>query len=214
MASKIVPYFKSNRQSPELIFFDDEGHNEALHTLQFLTLFQLLREGIRVGDGELVLQLYKPCLPIFDLYARTKYRFVHHQNSSLSSCELTLPLSLSLSFLLSTRLDVVIALALKKAVLSKYDAFDFTWNRFANTRGKADSNIPLDLLKEHRIREAKEFLGRLGANFSPKIAQAYTRSLDSLAALVDDLEATLECPVSTSRHSTRRHPQACQVSRQ
>ena len=168
MASKIVPYFKSNRQSPELIFFDDEGHNEALHTFQFLTLFQLLREGIRVGDGELVLQLYKPCLPIFDLYARTKYRFVHHQNSSLSSCELTLPLSLSLSFLLSTRLDVVIALALKKAVLSKYDAFDFTWNRFANTRGKADSNIPLDLLMEHRIREAKERKRRRAKKSSKK----------------------------------------------
>jgi hypothetical protein len=54
---------------------------------------------------------------------------------------------------------------------------------------------------EHRICQAKGFLNRLGANFSPGIAQAYTRSLDVLTDLADDLDAALDCRVPTSRHS-------------
>jgi len=78
-----------------------------------------------------------------------------------------------------------------EALLSPHDAFNFIWNRFGNTKGKADSNLALDLVMEHRIRLAKEFLGRLGANFSPEIAQAYTRALDALIALVEDTEETV-----------------------
>ena len=95
---------------------------------------------------------------------------------------------------------------MKDALLSEHDAFTFVWNRFANTRGKPDSNIPFDQEMEHRIRQCKEFLGRLRANFQPKIAQAYTRALDSLAAVVEDIEKTLQCNVRTTQHfAPNRH---------
>jgi len=54
---------------------------------------------------------------------------------------------------------------------------------------------------EHRVRIAKQIIARLGANFSPEIAQAYTRALDALARISDDLEDTLKCNVHTSRHA-------------
>ena len=90
---------------------------------------------------------------------------------------------------------------MKMATLSPVDAFDFVHNRFGNTRGKADSNLALDLIIEHRIREAKIILGRLGANFSPGIAQAYTRALDDLTRLSNDLRASIDGNVHTSRHA-------------
>jgi len=68
----------------------------------------------------------------------------------------------------------------------------------SNTRGKPDTNIPMDQEMEHRIRHCKMFLGRLGANFQPKIAQAYTRSLDALAGVVEDVEETLKCAIRTT----------------
>jgi hypothetical protein len=104
-------------------------------------------------------------------------------------------------------------LVLKDAILSKYDSFDFVWNRFANTQGRADSNLELDRRMEHRIRQAKGFLNRLGANFSPGIAQAYTRSLDVLTDLADDVDEALDCRVPTSRHSDPdRHPDVLKLA--
>ena len=85
--------------------------------------------------------------------------------------------------------------------MSEYDAFDFVWNRFANTRGKADSNIEIDRNQEHRIKLAKAFLNRLGVNFSPAIAQYYTRSLDVLSALAEEVDESLECRARTSHHT-------------
>jgi len=47
---------------------------EAYLVLQFLSLYQLLKESIKVGHGELLLSLKKSCLPVFHQFHRTKYR--------------------------------------------------------------------------------------------------------------------------------------------
>jgi hypothetical protein len=49
--------------------------NEALNVLQFATLYQLLKESIKVADGDLLMSLYKPSLAVFESFHRTKYRF-------------------------------------------------------------------------------------------------------------------------------------------
>ena len=74
MARAIMPIFTPTTSSPQAVFFDNHFQNEAFHTLQFLTLFHLMRESIKTANGELLLSLYKPCLPVFDRYHRTKYR--------------------------------------------------------------------------------------------------------------------------------------------
>ena len=99
------------------------------------------------------------------------------------------------------RREILVDLVLKEALLSEYDAFDFVWNRFANTRGKADSNLELDRNQEHRIKLAKAFLNRLGVNFSPAFAQHYTRSLDVLTALAEEVDESLLCRARTSHHT-------------
>ena len=74
IVNKISPVFTLTRSSPTLTFFSDQRRNEALDTMQFLTLYQLLRETIKVGNGEMLLTLYKPLVSVFDTYNRTKYR--------------------------------------------------------------------------------------------------------------------------------------------
>ena len=126
---------------PSVMARKDLGHcsakcrNETFHDLQFVTLYQLLREAIS--------------------------------------------------------LEIVKVLIMQLATLSKYDAFNLVWNRLGNTQGKADFNFTLDLIMEHQVKAAKDFLDRLGANFSPGIAQAYTRALDALRDLVEDIEESL-----------------------
>jgi len=99
------------------------------------------------------------------------------------------------------RLEMLRSLVMEKATLSDHDSFDLVWNRFANTRGKVDSNIELDRRMEHRIRQAKEFMNRLGPNFTPATAQRYTRSLDVLEEISIDLENAFESPVLSTRHT-------------
>ena len=74
VANLITPTFVPARSSPQLAFLNDERQNEGLQTLQFLTLYQLLRESIKVGNGGLLLSLYKPLVSVFERYHRTKYR--------------------------------------------------------------------------------------------------------------------------------------------
>jgi len=76
MAMKITPRFVSAQSVSHEAFTTDEASNEAVYTLQFLTLYQLFREAIHVADGELLMILYKPALAVFDRFHRTKYRSV------------------------------------------------------------------------------------------------------------------------------------------
>jgi hypothetical protein len=57
--------------------------NEAIHILQFLTLFKLLRESLAVAHGEVVMTLKKACLPVFHEFHRTKYRSAILRSSPL-----------------------------------------------------------------------------------------------------------------------------------
>jgi len=172
LAENVAPHFHENAPAPSGVFSNDELENEALFTFQFLTLYKLLKEALKVADGELLMSLYKPNLAVFDKFHRTKYR-----------------------------LEMLHFLVMKNATLSARDAFDLTWNRFANTKGKVDSNFELDRRMEHRIKQAKGFILRLGPNFTIATAQRYTRSLDSLEIIAADLEKTFECPVTTTRHA-------------
>jgi len=71
LAAQVVPDFKPSGPSS---FGDDEVFNEAQYILQFLSLYKLLKEAVKLADGELLFSLYKPSLAVFHQFHRTKYR--------------------------------------------------------------------------------------------------------------------------------------------
>jgi len=70
----MTPRFIAAQRNPHPAFTTDKKQNEGWYTLQFFNLFQLMRDAIHTGNGGLLLTLYKPCLPIFDQFHRTKCR--------------------------------------------------------------------------------------------------------------------------------------------
>jgi len=71
MVQVLAPIFTPDATAPTT---DNPLFGESLYIFQFLTLYKLWKEAIKVAHGSLVVALYKSTLPVFHNFHRTKYR--------------------------------------------------------------------------------------------------------------------------------------------
>ena len=113
----------------------DGIHDYNRHLLTVGCLYVEMRDAIKEGDGERVLQCWRYLLPLFHNSGRKNYTI--EAFTLLYQHDYSLPPKL---------------------------AEELIWSRFVNTRGMQGRNIPLDLHQEHLNRICKTCIECLGAN--------------------------------------------------
>lgn len=153
---------------------DDTVYSYACETLSLGLLFLEFQDGIREGDGDRILRVWKFLLLLFKASKRTNYALeaftllVHHH------------------ILLPPRL-----------------AEQLKWSRFINVHGLPGHNISCDLHMEHLNRLAKTAISGLGANKSEKAIIRTGKTIGALSLTLDNLDKELNVPATSGSHTTR-----------
>ena len=113
----------------------DNVYEYSRHLLSIGCLYFEMRDAIKEGDGERVLQCWRYLLPIFHNSGRRNYTIEAFQ-----------------------------LLYQYQYGLSPRQAENLIWSHFVNTQGVRGKNIPLDLHLEHLNRICKTAIGHLGPN--------------------------------------------------
>lgn len=113
----------------------DSVHDYSRHLLSIGCLYFEMRDAIKEGDGERVLQCWQYLLPLFHNAGRKNYT-----------------------------MEAFHLLYQYKYGLPPRQAEQLIWSRFVNTQGMRGKNIPMDLHLEHLNRVCKTGIEHLGAN--------------------------------------------------
>ena len=139
----------------------DNVCNYSLNLLSIGCLYLEMRDAIKEGDGDRVLQCWRYLLPVFHNSGRKNYTI--EAFNVLHQYHYTLPPRL---------------------------AEQLKWSRFINTQGCPGKNIPLDLHQEHLNRICKTSIQCLGANKTEEAIVRCSRALGPLSELLQRFDAS------------------------
>ncbi|XP_028408226.1 uncharacterized protein LOC114530810 [Dendronephthya gigantea] len=138
---------------------EDNLYNYHCAKLTFGLLLMEFNDGIKEGDGERLIDVYKVALLLFKEHGKTKYAY-----------------------------EVLLLLVKINGILSKYDAHNLKWNRFFNKHGIKGGNIPLDLRMEQLNKIVKTLWRSLGANLNEASAARLANTVDEMEAILDEID--------------------------
>ena len=141
-------------------FSGDNVHNYSTHLLSIGCLYFEMRDAIKEGDGERVLQCWRYLLPVFHNSGRKNY--------TIEAFHLLYQYHYGLPPRLAEQLK---------------------WNRFVNTQGRIGKNIPLDLHQEHLNRLCKTSIECLGANKTDNAIVRCGKALGTLHSVLEQFDA-------------------------
>ena len=148
-------------------------HTEARLGFGFFLLN--MQDGVREGDGDRIMRLYKVALLFYKAYGHSHYAYS--------------------TFLLTLQVNLTLSPRMAHSVI---------WNRFWNGRGGKGKNIPLDLHLEHLNNFLKSFMRGLGSNLSERSAARISQSIGTLKELMDKTDSELERTRPTGMHHVAR----------
>ncbi|XP_072181183.1 uncharacterized protein [Diadema setosum] len=125
----------------------------------------------QMGDGERIIRLYK--LLLLHCRAANKPKYSFH---------------------------ILRLLAQVKCFLSPRLAYELTWNRFVNSKGKIGCNVEVDRAMEHRNRIFKESCHGLRGHITQQSVDRVSRS----AQIVHDLLTNVDAQISVKKDSAKR----------
>ena len=77
-------------------------------------------------------------------------------------------------------------------VLPQKLAHSLKWNRFANTAGKFNSNIPIDLLMEHENKYFKQQLATYRGEYTQATVDRISKSQTIVNNVISEFDTTVE----------------------
>ena len=137
-------------------------------------LFLELKDGVREGDGDRVLRVWKYLMLIFKSTGRRNYAI--EALTLLTQFHFTLPPNL---------------------------AQQVKWSRFVNVAGLPGHNISCDLMMEHINRFVKISIEGLGCNKSEKAIIKVGKAVGVLSRVTDSFDKEAGVPQSSGKHSTK-----------
>lgn len=152
----------------------DTVHSYACETLSLGLLYMEFRDGIKEGDGERVLRVWKFLLLLFK--ASKKKNYAIEAFTLLVQYYLTLPPRL---------------------------AEQLKWSRFINVHGLPGHNISCDLHMEHLNRLAKTAVEGLGANKTKKAITQVGKTVGTLSAATENFDKQHHVPAYSGSHSKK-----------
>ena len=156
IASKFVDVSFNGRSN---VSTGDSVHDYSRHLLTIGCLYFELRDAIKEGDGERVLQCWRYLLPVFQNSGRKNYT-----------------------------IEAFKLLYQYQYGLPPRQAQQLIWNRFVNTQGVRGKNIPLDLHQEHLNRICKTSIACLGANKSEDAIARCGKALGTMHRLLEQFD--------------------------
>ena len=151
---------------------DDNVQAYARELLTLGLIYNEFSDGIREGDGERVIRVWKFLMLIFKASQRKNY-----------SCE-AFALLAQLRFILSPRLSQ-----------------QLTWSQFINTQGGKGHNIPCDLYMEHLNRVLKDGIRGLGANKTEKAITRLGKCIDTVDKILTNYDESLQVRHGSGFHT-------------
>lgn len=91
--------------------------------------------------------------------------------------------------------------AQKNALLSPRAAHDLTWNRFVNTKGKPDTNIPIDLHLEHCNRPLKTDNSTFRGEITEKTLHRLSRSVQNSEIILKQYDRNTDMHRPSGKHT-------------
>ena len=171
---------------------DDEAstgataYDYACEALSLGLLLMEFRDGIREGDGERVLRVWKYLFLIF--------KATGHRNYALEAFTL---------------------LEQYHFLLPPFLAEQLKWLRFINTHGKKGKNISMDLHMEHLNRLCKTAINGLGSNKAAKKAITRVgKTVGVLDGLLENFDRENSVMSTSDRHTTRSIKQDLDIALQ
>ena len=171
---------------------DDEAstgataYDYACEALSLGLLLMEFRDGIREGDGERVLRVWKYLFLIF--------KATGHHNYALEAFTL---------------------LEQYHFLLPPFLAEQLKWLRFINTHGKKGKNISMDLHMEHLNRLCKTAINGLGSNKAAKKAITRVgKTVGVLDGLLENFDRENSVMSTSDRHTTRSIKQDLDIALQ
>ena len=179
IANKVVSYvvdinYNTCANSP-LPSTDDTGDHIYQYAQQLVSLRCIYLEyddSIKEGDGERVLRCWKYLLPIFLNSGRKNYSY-----------------------------EALLLLCQHEYLLSPQQAQRLKYSRFVNTKGQQGKNIPADLHNEHLNRACKNAIGGLGSNTSVQRIELVSKSIGTIAPVIDNYDNENTVTPSSGRHA-------------
>lgn len=149
----------------------DGVHDYSRHLLTIGCLYAEIRDAVKEGDGNRVLQCWRYLLPIF-----------HHAGRRNYTIE---------AFTLLFQHDYSLPPKLVEQLI---------WSRFVNTRGVQGRNIPLDLHQEHLNRVCKTCIENLGANKRGEAVVRCSKIVGTIDAVLTGFDDNNSVSVTSGSH--------------
>ena len=150
----------------------DFVHNYTRTTLMLTCLRLVFEQAIKYGNGHVVMLCYKYML----LYCKgancPKYAY-----------------------------GMLETVAQVNALLSPRVAHDVTWNRFVNTKGKLDTNFPIDMYVEHCNKPLKLDASTFRGQLTDKTLQRISRSIPESEAIVKAFDRICDVHRPSGKHN-------------
>jgi len=149
------------------------GRSYAIELISLGLIWHGFHDSVKEGDGDRILLYWKFLLPIF--------KQTNHYNYAAEGFNL---------------LSQVLILSPRKVA-------ELKWSRTVNTHGRVGQNIPCDLHMEHLNREAKSFMGGLGANICNQSVTRIGRALKPLITAMENFDKQHQVPTESGNHTRR-----------
>ena len=149
----------------------DSVHDYSRHLLSIGCLYFEMRDAIKEGDGEQVLQCWRYLLPLFHNSERKNYT-----------------------------VEVFQLLYKYHNGLPPRQAQQLIWSRFVNTKGIGGKNIPLDLHLEHLNRVCKTAIGHVGPNKTDDAIVRCAKVLGPMCKLLQNFDDDNDVCVLSGAH--------------
>ena len=166
---------EKHRDKPKIICrksTQDFIFNYSVNSLALCCLVKNFIDASKHGDGSRIIRLYKYLLLYFKL--NTKFKYGYQVLHLLAQIKILLPPSLS---------------------------HELTWNRFANNKGKVDSNVELDRELEHRNKYVKADLSQYQGKITSKSNNRCSRSYSEIQTIINNFDEQVELEKPSGRHS-------------
>lgn len=137
-------------------------------------LLMEFNDAIKEGDGDRILRCWSYFMIIFKTTDRRNY------------CIEAFNMLMQYHFIFPPRL-----------------AAQLKWNRTVNVHGRPGKNIACDLHMEHLNREAKSFMGGLGANICNQSVTRIGRALKPLITAMENFDKQHQVPTESGNHTRR-----------
>ena len=183
----------------DISVFSGEGNDQSTNQDQIFEyakevfsvglLYMVFQDGIREGNGELVVNVWKYLLILF--------KATSHKNYALEAFHL---------------------LAELEWILPSRQVMQVKFSRFVNTNGRQGCNIPSDLYMEHLNRMVKNCITHLGANKTESSIQRVGKCIGLIDELTESFDNWNNLPTSSMHHpvpiSVKDRDQIIQVLQQ